>query len=358
MAAADPEITDAPTAAARASLTAAALTVTPNRTYPYTTLVYVTAHFANVGWFSGSGVMIDGNDVLTAAHLVYSADYGVADEVDVAPAAQGTDLPYGTLRAGRFEYNPINDHGGAEDRASAQNDLAVVGLSQALGAKTGTMALKPDFSGGTVNLTGYPVSSGTAVQVTQSGTVTPNLLFNTLDYGSVTASAGASGGPLWVQDAAGPAVVGVVATDSFAAQLTAASVAQIQSWEVQNKDLIGQGVPDATGFDRSFYLANNPDVAGAGVDPYAHYQAFGWREGRDPNALFNDRYYLANNPDVRAAGVNPLTHYIAFGWREGREPSATFDAVRYLADNPDVKAAGINPVIHYLTYGVREKRVI
>lgn len=34
------------------------------------------------------------------------------------------------------------------------------------------------------------------------------------------------------------------------------------------------------GFDPCEYLAANPDVAAAGVDPVAHYQHFGWREGR------------------------------------------------------------------------------
>ncbi|WP_132257231.1 calcium-binding protein, partial [Methylobacterium segetis] len=70
--------------------------------------------------------------------------------------------------------------------------------------------------------------------------------------------------------------------------------------------------------DDLFYLIRNPDVAAAGLDPEAHYAAYGAREGRDPNAFFSTDGYLAANPDVARAGINPLDHYAQFGWREGR----------------------------------------
>ena len=38
----------------------------------------------------------------------------------------------------------------------------------------------------------------------------------------------------------------------------------------------------------------------------------------DPDGLFDAQYYLAANPDVAAAGVDPLAHYLAFGAQEGR----------------------------------------
>ena len=37
--------------------------------------------------------------------------------------------------------------------------------------------------------------------------------------------------------------------------------------------------------------------------------AFGWKEGRNPNALFDTNGYLATYTDVAAADVNPLDHY-------------------------------------------------
>ncbi len=108
--------------------------------------------------------------------------------------------------------------------------------------------------------------------------------------------------------------------------------------------------------DDLFYLANNPDVAAAGIDPEVHYANFGRFENRDPNAYFDTSEYLTNNPDVAAAGVDPLEHYRIFGWKEGRDPSENFDTSAYLAANPDVAAAGVNPLEHYLLFGVVEGR--
>ena len=86
---------------------------------------------------------------------------------------------------------------------------------------------------------------------------------------------------------------------------------------------------------------NNPDVAAAGVDAYRHFQEFGWKEGRDPNAFFDTKGYLATYADVKAAGVNP---------------SVGFDITSYLAAYADVNAAHINPLVHFLQFGIHEGR--
>jgi hypothetical protein len=110
-------------------------------------------------------------------------------------------------------------------------------------------------------------------------------------------------------------------------------------------------------FDTLFYVSNNHDVYQAGVNPLDHYNASGWREGRDPNQHFDTSGYLAVNRDVAAAGINPLDHYHNVGWREGRDPSATFDTTLYLINNSDVAAAGVDPLAHYLQYGQLEGRM-
>ena len=70
-------------------------------------------------------------------------------------------------------------------------------------------------------------------------------------------------------------------------------------------------------FDSPYYLRNNDDVRLAKLDPLAHFIDFGWREGRNPNALFDGRWYALNNEDV-PAGLNPFYHYLTIGRREGR----------------------------------------
>jgi serralysin len=47
--------------------------------------------------------------------------------------------------------------------------------------------------------------------------------------------------------------------------------------------------------------------------------AVGWTEGRDASTWFDTQGYLAANPDVAAAGMNPLDHFLQFGIYEGRQ---------------------------------------
>lgn len=101
-------------------------------------------------------------------------------------------------------------------------------------------------------------------------------------------------------------------------------------------------------FDATFYLARNPDVAAARVDPLQHYLTYGWREGRNPNAWFDTRYYLNQNPEVAASGVNPLKQFASAGWAEGRDPSVRFSVSQYLTANPDVAAANVDPLQDYM----------
>ena len=81
-------------------------------------------------------------------------------------------------------------------------------------------------------------------------------------------------------------------------------------------------------FDARYYLAANPDVCAAGMDPLDHFLLHGWREGRDPSRCFDVAYYLATNPDVAAHGISPLLHYAWVGAQEGRLPRRPLDTAR------------------------------
>lgn len=135
----------------------------------------------------------------------------------------------------------------------------------------------------------------------------------------------------------------------------AATAATSATGTIVNDDTRTVSSPDPL-FDPSYYLAHNPDVLAAGVDPYQHFITNGWKEGRDPSGLFSVSYYLQHNPDVAAAGINPLLHYELYGWKEGRDPSAQFSTDKYLAAYSDVRAANVDPLVHYLTYGQSEGR--
>jgi hypothetical protein len=128
-------------------------------------------------------------------------------------------------------------------------------------------------------------------------------------------------------------------------------------------------------FNETYYIQQNPDVLQAisqrfvvsGLD---HFQRFGARELRNPNAIFDSKYYAENNIDVLNAvnkGVfsSVYEHYALIGVYEARVPNAslaTFNAEAYLAANPDVASAinaGFfkNAIQHYVMYGVDEGRV-
>jgi hypothetical protein len=79
-------------------------------------------------------------------------------------------------------------------------------------------------------------------------------------------------------------------------------------------------------FDRDWYLAQNPDVASARIDPLHHYIQFGAREKRNPNPFFDTAWYLDQNPDVARARINPLVHYVRYGKAQGRRPNRLIPA--------------------------------
>lgn len=61
-------------------------------------------------------------------------------------------------------------------------------------------------------------------------------------------------------------------------------------------------------FDAEYYLAANPDVVAAKMDPFDHYCRHGFREGRNPAADFDTRAYAARFLKGQS-DVNPLAHF-------------------------------------------------
>ena len=77
-----------------------------------------------------------------------------------------------------------------------------------------------------------------------------------------------------------------------------------------------------SGFDSEFYKTQFRDQEPAPLDPVAHYVLTGWKQGLNPSPRFYTSAYLAANPDVARAGVNPFFHYLAQGRAEGRAPGS------------------------------------
>ncbi|TAL76846.1 MAG: glycosyltransferase [Beijerinckiaceae bacterium] len=111
---------------------------------------------------------------------------------------------------------------------------------------------------------------------------------------------------------------------TMSGRLTKANPPWLKKWRA--KIASSQGVtPQALAtvrnsvfFDAEFYLAANPDVRAAGVDPALHYLLHGGFERRNPGPAFSTRQYLDCNPDVVALRMNALLHYELHGREEGR----------------------------------------
>lgn len=101
-------------------------------------------------------------------------------------------------------------------------------------------------------------------------------------------------------------------------------------------------------FDEAYYRTTYPDLAGYKGSPYGHYKKHGWREGRNPNPLFDSKWYLETYLGENA-DQNPLEHYERIGWKLGLNPSAVFDAnwfrKQYMSGMP-----GTDPLAYYLRH--------
>src|SRR5882724_3678154 len=69
-------------------------------------------------------------------------------------------------------------------------------------------------------------------------------------------------------------------------------------------ETLGSGLVSAL-----YYYSQYHDVWATHENAETHYETVGWKEGRNPNAFFDTNFYLAKNPDVKAAGVDPLIQF-------------------------------------------------
>jgi len=70
-------------------------------------------------------------------------------------------------------------------------------------------------------------------------------------------------------------------------------------------------------FDAAWYIASNPELAEAAVDPVFHYVRVGSLHGADPGPWFDTAAYLRDHPEAREEGTCPLLHAIRSGAAAG-----------------------------------------
>ena len=243
-----------------------------NTTPPFNFVVYIKSTFPNGLTYTGSGVIVGKNDVLTAGHMVYSSsDGGYATSVKVIPGYDSSPVekPYGEFYASNIQsytnFDPDGDgylyrgDGATNTFAGSELDLAVLGFNSYLGRDIGMMWLDPYFTSGTENITGYPAYYGRN-PMNSTGTATKDSVDTVIDTTNFEIHPGNSGGPVWHTDGNQSYVAGVVSTAAWAAAV-AGHKGDLTNWLRTNDYLV-----DGDGYYLVGDAANNSLSGSSGGD--------------------------------------------------------------------------------------------
>lgn len=230
---------------------------TNSSTYPRSAVVYIEATYATGATYTGTGVVVGQNDILTASHVIYSAgDGGLATDVRVYPGRDGLSMPYGSYEAQSVNYFAVDlDADGLIPQAESQYDLAMLGFDQALGNSTGWFGIDRWASSGFFYVTGYPgiYADYTGPRMTEDyGYAYTSSTTTTWGHSSLEINSGNSGGPLWHYINGLPYVTGIVSTTGYSADLYG-YYNTIQGWISGNdyllNDTSGTQIAGTTGAD-------------------------------------------------------------------------------------------------------------
>ena len=116
-------------------------------------------------------------------------------------------------------------------------------------------------------------------------------------------------------------------------------------------------------FDTEAYLLNNPDVAASGSDPLEHFLQFGRAEGRAASQALGPTLPAStrsttccNTPTWPLPASTRCSTSTLFGWREGRNPNALFDTAATFRITPTCAAPASTRCSTTRLYGWLEGR--
>lgn len=205
--------------------------------YEYASMVQLVSTFPDGSMFQGSGTIVGVNDVLSAAHMLYSAGHGgYATSVEVTPLRLGELKPFGVVYA---QHTVVSD--GWIASSSYEGDYGLITLSRPIGYQSGWEKIDSvnpiAMVGENLQTYGYPgdLKNGEFLY-TVSGSVdgyNQNILKFTDD---LDAKGGQSGSGVFASSDTGIKLVGVVSYESRAPDYNGivtfdVSIAsQIQGW--------------------------------------------------------------------------------------------------------------------------------
>lgn len=189
--------------------------------YPYSTIVQLSITFPNGVSTLGTGSMVSGDTVLTAAHCLYNASRGGwASSVVVMPGRQEWTLPFGRYSADEFYV--LSSY--LQPGNGLNSDIGLVKLKEDIGGKTGWLGMSAEsLNENNYTLTGYPGDLGMYYMYTEERTI-PSSDWTTEFYvhHNHDSFSGQSGSPLYETDSKRTVAVhsGSNDTSNFATRLT------------------------------------------------------------------------------------------------------------------------------------------
>ncbi len=199
--------------------------------FPGTAIAFIRSTWGATT-FVGSGVLVGRNDVLTAAHVVYSSTFGrVADRIEVAFSYDPSEPAPAWINPVWVQwyrdFDPNRDtrissgDGRAGTLAGAELDVALLSLSTAPGDRNGWFGMDPNSQGGSVGVIGHPSLYGNRMMF-DAGTATKDAVDNVFNIRpDLEINGGNSGGPIYITSGGSNYVIGIVSTAVAAAALTA-----------------------------------------------------------------------------------------------------------------------------------------
>jgi hypothetical protein len=165
-----------------------------------------------------------------------------------------------------INYFPVDaDGNGYLWKWESVYDVAILGLDDRLGSRTGVMNIDPYGYGGTYHVTGYPmvfVDSTGARMIDDTGTASLDRYYNLFNFSSsLEVHPGNSGGPLWHTVQGVPSVAGIVSTGSWGPDLYG-TYGTLRSWIAGNDFLLAGRVAAPVGMES----ADDPAVPGTSDD--------------------------------------------------------------------------------------------
>lgn len=318
-------------------------------TWPSTAVARITSWWGSQS-FAGTGFLVGSNDVLTAAHVVYDGKLGGwATRVEVRfsfdPLEPPSTVYSPAMKRAYTNFDPDGD--GFLSRGDYRSgsmigselDIAILALNSEAGKTFGWLGIDYDFNNVAATILGYPGFDGGFLNA-RTMNVTSDSIDNIINYSNHLSWAGASGGPVIVENKNSAFAVGVHSTGSWATNLHG-HASFINGWTRINDSYLTEGLDVFRFFNKKtghhlFTTSENEafDIFTKLTDFNYENISFGIRSGGGDTAvyrLYNSttgrHLYTASEIEMRILDAGPVWQFENIAFYAYRSPAQAREEV-------------------------------